>query len=140
MTNPLSFVDTSLRTELDDCLEIDENLKASHEQENRWDYMLGHGPSGTAIGSEPHSAHTKEISVVTRKRERAREQFREHPTPNAKVAEWFWVASGKVDFAPHEPAMRQVVNAGVTVVGGGLKVKHLEAFGAAKALRKKANR
>jgi hypothetical protein len=119
------LVDRSLRSEFADSLEIDENLRRGREQENRWDYLLGHEPSAVLVGLEPHSATTGEVSTVIGKRSAALEQLRGHLKSGRTVTSWFWVASGKVDFVPHEKAVTRLAQNGITFVGSKLTGKHL---------------
>ena len=113
-----------LKPQLSDSLEIDENLKKGHENEHRWDYLLGHGPSQTFVGLEPHSASNHEITVVIKKRQNALEALRRHLTEGSKVAHWFWVASGKVDFVPVERQMLRCAQNGIEFVGRALRPGH----------------
>ena len=77
-------------------------MQPDHEQANRWDYLLGHAPSGNVVAVEPHSAKQDEITTLINKRVAAREQMRGHLRDGARVAKWLWVASGKVHFANTE--------------------------------------
>ncbi len=51
------LVDEKIRPSFVDSLEIDTGLKAGHEQENRWDYLLGHDETSVVVGS----SHTRLI-------------------------------------------------------------------------------
>jgi hypothetical protein len=93
-----------IRASFSDSIDIDQAFLEGHEQENRWDYLLGHKASSTVIALEPHSAKTDQISTVIAKRKAAMEQLRIHLKPGAVVVDWFWVASGTVDFADTEKA------------------------------------
>jgi hypothetical protein len=95
------------------------------EQENRWDYLLGHAPSKQLVGVEPHSAANSEISTVVDKLVAARSQLQDHLCDGKFVAKWFWVASGKVHFAPLEKATLRLAQNGITFVGRTLTSKHL---------------
>ena len=64
--------DTSVRPEFTDSLDIDEAFKFGREQEHRWDYLVGHAPSGRIVGVEPHSAENSEITTVVMKVRAAR--------------------------------------------------------------------
>lgn len=48
--------DAAIRSAFADSLELDEAVRQGHDQENRWDYLLGHASSGEVIAVEPHSA------------------------------------------------------------------------------------
>ena len=119
------YIDPSLRSEFEDSLEIDASLKKGHEQENRWDYLLGHGPTTSMIALEPHSAKDEEVTTIIKKRRSAREQLQPHLNDGAKIVAWLWVASGKVKFAATEKAQRQLDQHGIKFVGTQLKRKHL---------------
>lgn len=109
-----------------DSVEIDEGLRPGHEQEHRWDYLLGHGPSRQIVGMECHTAGTSEISVVIEKLRRAKEQLRPHLRDGVRVTRWYWVASGRVDFVPSvEKASLRLAQAGVSFVGRSLRAKDL---------------
>ena len=135
-----SYIDQAIRGEFADSLETDENLRVGREQENRWDYLLGHGASRAIVAFEPHSATNKEVSAVIGKRAKALEQLRPHLAEGAYVRDWFWVASGKVDFVPMEKATNQLNNNGITFVGKQLLAKHLAALAPAKAKKRKKKR
>jgi hypothetical protein len=119
------LIDEELRPSFVDSLDIDEGMRAGREQENRWDYLLGHGETSSVVGLEPHSAYTGEVSTVIEKKRAARGQLLAHMKPGSRIAAWFWVASGKVDFAPHEKTIRRLDQEGITFVGEALRAKHL---------------
>jgi len=121
-----SLIDESLLEGFADSLDLDEALRSGRDREHRWDYLLGHAKSGRVIGLEPHPAHNSEVSVVIRKREAALQQLRRHTRPGASVSAWFWVASGKVDFLPHEKAMLTLSQNGIGFLGRRLLPKHLQ--------------
>ena len=70
--------EVAIRPTFADSLDLDEALKQGHEQENRWDYLLGHSPSGDVVAVEPHSAKQDQITTVIKKRSAAREQLKGH--------------------------------------------------------------
>lgn len=117
------LIDDSLRPSFADSLEIDESLKQGNEQGNRWDYLLGHEASAVVVGLEPHSAYTREVSAVIAKKNAARQQLKRHLADAGKISAWFWVASGRVDFAPHDKVLRRLEQEGITFVGGKLREK-----------------
>jgi hypothetical protein len=119
------LIHENVRTQFADSLEIDDNLRQGNDRENRWDYILGHGPSTLVIGLEPHTATTSEVSSVVAKRKAALVQLRPHLKGGASVAEWFWVSSGRVDFVPHEKQVNRLAQSGITFVGSMLLGKHL---------------
>jgi hypothetical protein len=119
------YFEENVRSAFADSLDIDEGLKKGLEQENRWDYLLGHEPSKQIIGVEPHSAENSEITTVINKRVAARQQLRGHLRAGKVVAKWLWVASGKVHFVPMEKATLRLAQNGIKFVGRNITNKHL---------------
>ena len=125
------YFDEAVRRDFADSLELDEAIRVERNQrqdrnrENRWDYLLGHAPSGEVVAVEPHSAKEDEISTVIRKRSAAREQLKGHLRDGARVTKWLWVASGKVQFADTEKTRRQLDQNGIEFVGKKVMAKHL---------------
>ncbi len=115
----------SVRSTFVDSLDADEALREGHEQENRWDYLLGHQASQQLIAVEPHSAKQDEVSTIIRKRTAALEQLKAHLRDDAKVAKWLWVASGKVHFAETEKVKVRLDQNGIEFVGTKVLAKHL---------------
>lgn len=120
-----AHVDEGIRADFDDSLDLDEAMREAYPEENRWDYLLGYGPGGRIIGLEPHSARADQVSVVIAKKKSAQDQLRGHLKRGASVAEWFWVASGKVDFADTEKSVRKLEQNGIQFVRRTLLPKHL---------------
>ncbi len=120
-----TYVDTAIRSTFADSLNLDDAVQSDHPQDNRWDYLLGHGPSGEVIGLEPHAAKHDEISTVIKKRAAAQLQLKGHFREGARVSKWLWVASGKVHFADTEKAKRQLDQSGIEFVGRLVSAKHL---------------
>jgi hypothetical protein len=102
-----SYVHASLRTAFADSLDTDEAFRVGHDTENRWDYLLGHERSRRIVGLEPHTASDKEVSTVIKKRARTLEHLRGHLKPGRRVAAWYWVASGTVNFTIMDKAVIQ---------------------------------
>jgi|GEM_PF-1071535 len=121
-------IEERLRPAFADSLDIDTPFTKEHGTENRWDYLLGHRDSGRIVGFEPHSAHDKEIKVVIKKRARAIEQLGDHLRDRVSVADWFWVASGKVDFTAMDKTVNQLANNGIAFIGKQLLAKQLNAL------------
>ncbi|MDI7269392.1 MAG: hypothetical protein QME96_15500 [Myxococcota bacterium] len=119
-------IDSELRPEFADSLDIDEAFRPGHEQEHRWDYLLGHGPRAIVVAVEPHSARRDQISTVIAKRAAAKTQLAAHLRRGAKIAAWLWVASSEV-FADTERAKRRLEQHGILLVGKTLMRKHLPA-------------
>jgi hypothetical protein len=120
-----SMIAEEIRESFVDSLDIDHAFEHGHEQENRWDYLLGYDPAQAIIGIEPHSAKNDQISTVIAKRKYALLQLRDHLKPGAHVVEWYWVASGRVDFAPFERASLRLQQEGITFIGKALLKRHL---------------
>jgi hypothetical protein len=118
-------IEDTLRSQFADSLALDEALRAGHGQESRWDYLLGHKPSQQVVGLEPHSAHSDQISTVIKKRRAAVRQLQDHLESGMRIAAWYWVASGKVDFQPLEKATLRLAQEGITFVGTRLRSKDL---------------
>lgn len=72
----------AIRPAFADSIDIDEALQGGHEQENRWDYLVGHAASGAVVAVEPHSAKDDEVSTVIAKRTAARD--RSWPIPEIR--------------------------------------------------------
>lgn len=119
------YFDSSIRPSFADSLELDEAVREGHEQENRWDYLLGHVPSGSVVAVEPHSAKHDEITTVIKKREAALKHLKEHLNNGVKITKWLWVASGKVQFANTEKAKLRLDQKGIQFVGTKVTAKHL---------------
>ncbi len=120
-----AFIATDIRAQFADSLNLDEAMRPGHEQENRWDYLLGHGPTSKVIGLEPHTARLDEISTVIAKKKAAMVQISPHLRAGVRVHAWFWVASGRVLFADTEGARLRLDQAGITFAGKQLLPKHL---------------
>jgi hypothetical protein len=118
-------IEEDIRGEFGDSLDIDKGLQKGHEQENRWDYLLGLRGPRKIIALEPHTAATMELSTVIRKRAAAKKQLEEHFRPGVGVSDWFLVASGKVDYISTEKATLQLMQNGIRFVGRTLRRKAL---------------
>jgi len=127
LTNPhKSRVDGRVRGAFADSLDLDAALRAQYPSDNRWDYLLGYGPSRSVIGLEPHSAKHDQVSTVIAKRRAALEHLRDHLKPGARIARWLWVASGRVDFADTEKTRLTLDQNGITFIGRRVLAKHLK--------------
>jgi hypothetical protein len=118
-------IEESVRAHFNDSLDLDEALREGHEQENRWDYLLGHSSSGEVIGIEPHSAKQDQISTVIKKRKAALVHLRDHLRDGARVSRWLWVASGRVDFANTAKTTLLLAQNGIQFVGRAIREKDL---------------
>lgn len=131
--NDKALIDPDVRPAFADSLDLDAALQADYPQDNRWDYLLGHEPSRSVVGIEPHSAKQQEVSTVIKKREAARVHLQKHLKPAARVVAWLWVASGKSQFADTEKVRRQLDQSGITFVGTQVLAKHLPPKGAGRS-------
>lgn len=123
-----------------DSLDLDAALVDGNEEQHRWDYLLGHGPSNVIIGVEPHSAKQDEVSRVIHKRKAALQQLRAHLRDGVQVARWLWVSSGSVQFAGSEKTKRLLDQNGIEFVGRKVLPKHLPAQPPAPATRSHGRR
>lgn len=127
------YLDAAIRRDFADSLELDAAIEAQHPDDHRWDYLLGHAPSGEVVAVEPHSAKEDEISRVIRKRQAAKVQLNGRLCDDAKISRWLWVSSGKVHFANTEKAKLRLDQAGIEFVGTKVMAKHLPAAKASSA-------
>jgi hypothetical protein len=120
-----AHLDAKIRSEFSDSLELDDAMRPGHEQENRWDYLLGHAATFSIIALEPHTAKQDQIRTVVAKRTQARQQLRGHLRAGKSIRLWLWVSSGRVQFADTERTRRQLDQAGITFVDRVVLPKHL---------------
>lgn len=78
------FIDASIRTQFADSLDTDEAFRVGHDQESRWDYLLGHERGLVAV--EPHSAKTDEVDVVVNKKKALQQQLHGHLKDGKTIA------------------------------------------------------
>ncbi len=119
------YVQADVRTAFVESLDLDAAMRDQHPQDNRWDYLLGLGMPAVVVALEPHSAKSDEVTTVITKKQQAERQLGEHLKPGARVGRWYWVASGKVHFAPSGKEPLRLAKAGITFVGTRLQQKHL---------------
>jgi hypothetical protein len=119
------YLAQDVRSTFADSLELDAALREDHSKENRWDYLLGHRPTGEVVGLEPHSAKQDQITAVIGKKEAAKQQLIGHLKPGRRVSRWLWVASGTVHFADTEKARLRLDQSGIQFVGRHVLAKHL---------------
>ena len=116
----------NIRDSFADSLDLDKAMLKGHEEENRWDYLLGQSEHSKVIGLEPHSAKEDQITKVIKKKEAAREQLKGHLKKGSYVAAWLWVASSKkVHFANTERTRIRLDQEGIRFVGPRVELKHL---------------
>jgi hypothetical protein len=119
------YIGESLRPTFLDSLNLDEATRPQHPGDARWDYLLGHDGSSQVVALEAHSASTSNVAEVVRKRVASREHLKRHLQPGETVAAWYWVASGRVDFVPHDKTINYLDQNGIQFVGSRLEAKHL---------------
>lgn len=115
----------SVRSDFLDSLDLDEASRPRYPTDARWDYLLGHTPSSHVIAVETHSAETSEIFKVIQKRTASLGHLQGQLGAGHRVAAWYWAASGRIDFVPHEKTMLHLSENGIQFVGGRLEEKHL---------------
>ncbi|HEX7842960.1 MAG TPA: hypothetical protein VF469_36055 [Kofleriaceae bacterium] len=115
----------SVRSDFVDSLDLDEASRPRHPTDARWDYLLGHAPSSQIVAVETHSAETSQVSRVIQKRTASLGHLRGQLRAGHHVAAWYWAASGRVDFVPHEKTVIRLSEHGIQFVGGRLEAKHL---------------
>jgi hypothetical protein len=118
-------IEESVRPEFVDSLNLDEATRERHPNDARWDYLLGHAACSRVVALETHSAETSQVSKVIQKRTASLRHLQDQLAPGHQVAEWYWVASGRVDFVPHEKTMLRLSENGIRFVGGRLEARHL---------------
>lgn len=121
----VALIDGSVHQDLADSLDLDAAMKVQHPQANRWDYLIGHGPSGKVAAVEPHTAKQVEISTIIAKRTSAKAQLRGHLRDGVTVAKWLWVASGDVHFPDTDKAKKRLDQEGIEFVGKRVQAKHM---------------
>jgi hypothetical protein len=114
-----------VRPDFQDSLDLDEASRSRHPNDARWDYLLGHAPSAQVVAIETHSAETSEVSRVIQKRTASLGHLRDQLGAGHHVAAWYWAASGRVDFVPHEKTVLRLSENGIQFVGGRLEARHL---------------
>lgn len=115
----------SVRSDFLDSLDLDEATRERHPTDARWDYLIGHAPSSQLVAIETHSAETSQVSRVIQKRTASLGHLRGQLRAGHHVAAWYWAASGRVDFVPHEKTVIRLSENGIEFVGGRLEAKHL---------------
>ncbi len=119
-------IDERLRAEFADSLDLDAATREGREQEHRWDYLLGHGPTASVVALEPHGAIEKEVQVIIEKRRASRDRLRSELKEGQFVKAWFWVASGSVGFPDTDRTRRRLDQEGITFVGRNLLPRHID--------------
>jgi hypothetical protein len=117
--------DREVRASFADSLDLDEAMKRGREEENRWDYLLGHGASGEVVAVEPHSAKDGQTDTVLKKKIAARAHLKDHLRDGARIHKWLWVSAGKVHFANTEKTKFLLLQNGIDFAGSKITAKHL---------------
>jgi hypothetical protein len=101
---------------------IDDDCRATYPNDSRWDYAIGYDRNGQAIAYfiEVHSAETTEVSTVEKKFQWLLDFLAAegHERLQTLPAEFYWVASGRVNIPPHLPQYKKLH---VTLRKRGLK-------------------
>jgi len=118
-------ISEAVRADFLDSLDLDEATRPRHPTDARWDYLLGHAPSSRVVAIETHSAETSQVSRVIQKRTASLGHLQDQLGTGQHVAAWYWAASGRVDFVPHEKTVLRLSENGIQFVGGRLEAKHL---------------
>jgi hypothetical protein len=118
-------ISESVRPAFLDSLDLDEASRPRHPSDARWDYLLGHSPSSQVIAIETHSAETSQVAKVIQKRTASLGHLQDQLGAGHRVAAWYWAASGRIDFVPHEKMVLRLSENGIEFVGGRLEAKHL---------------
>lgn len=118
-------ISESVRSDFLDSLDLDEASRPRHPNDARWDYLLGHASSSEIVAIETHPAETSQVSVVIQKRTASLGHLRDQLGAGHRVAAWYWAASGRVDFVPHEKMVHRLSENGIQFIGGRLEAKHL---------------
>ena len=118
-------ISEAVRPDFLDSLDLDEASKSRHPTDARWDYLLGHAASSQVVAIETHSAETSQVSRVIQKRTASLGHLQGQLGAGHNVAAWYWAASGRIDFVPHEKAVLRLSQNGIQFVGGRLEAKHL---------------
>jgi hypothetical protein len=119
-TRDKSLIAMSERAKIGDSLDLDEALRPTFPQDNRWDYLVSIPGSAKILALEPHSANDSEISVVIAKKRHAVTQLRTHLKPGHRVSEWLWVSHGRTSFSAMDRASKRLAQAGIRYVGKSL--------------------
>lgn len=112
------------RARIGDSLDLDERLRLTFPNSNRWDYIFSVSDAEKLLALEPHHANDSEISVVIAKKRHAAAQLRTHLNPRYRVSEWLWVSHGRTAFSRTEQATRRLAQEGIRYVG-----RHLSDLG-----------
>jgi len=133
-------ISESVRSEFLDSLDLDEATRQRHPEDARWDYLLGHAHTSQVVAVETHSAETSQVSRVIQKRTASLGHLRDQFSEGQNVAAWYWAASGRVDFVPHEKIIIRLSQNGIQFVGGRLEAKHLSHLSTRTASAKRGQR
>lgn len=109
------------RPQVGDSLDLDSATREEFPNANRWDYLLSVPTASHIIGLEPHSANDSEIRVVIAKKQHAIDYLVNHLPPGRRVAKWFWVCQGAVNFSRMERARRLLDQKGISFQGRELR-------------------
>lgn len=106
-----------------DSLALDESLRDSQPNANRWDYLLGtQDRDRPVIGVEVHHAVASEVAAIVEKKQWAAAEAGKHFKPGHRVSAWYWVASGRTRISKNTSEWRRLVRAGITFAGARLRL------------------
>lgn len=109
------------RQRVSDSLDLDDAMRPTLPNANRWDYLLGILDTGAIVALEPHSATDHEVRVLIAKKREAIAFLAAHLNPGSSVARWIWITHGRVGFNRMDRAIRQLDQAGIHFQGRQLK-------------------
>jgi hypothetical protein len=133
--------DHGIRSSFADSLDLDRATRRGREEENRWDYLLGHETSGEVVAVEPHSAKDGHVRTVLKKQLAARNHLKDHLRDGVKIRKWLWVSAGKVHFADTEKTKLLLLQNGIQFAGSKITAKHLSSTSSgANTPRRRGNR
>lgn len=115
--------DTHVRAQFSDGLDLEAAFRTKHPNDSRWDYLLGHRPSGHLVAVEPHAYRDGDVAAVIAKRRWALAALATELAEDRRVSTWLWVATGRA-IAPTEQLARRLDQNGICRVSRVLE-KHL---------------
>jgi hypothetical protein len=124
-TQDRSLLHAEVRVRFSESLDLDSALQSQYPNDHRWDYLLGDSHTSSIVAIEPHTADTKEVSEVIKKKRAALQHLSGHLNPNTRVRKWIWVTRGTVRIVPFDKARLRLDQEGITLAGRCVTTKHL---------------
>lgn len=90
---------------------LDECLKSSEPNANRWDYLIAYNELSYCL--EIHPANEGEVKTMIKKAEWLN-RFLNSNLPSLNKKPYHWVASGKIGILPSSPKARILAQNGIT--------------------------